>query len=95
MSASSCWVTWGMLSQAAWSRGPEILRTRDSGLTSTGPNFAKSTTGTFGSDGPVLTAPLITDLTKALTSSMRTRFFWPEPLTRPEVDAEFSGEFAD
>ena len=47
MSASSCWVTWGMLSQAACSRGPEIFCTRDSGLISTGPNFAKSTTGTL------------------------------------------------
>jgi hypothetical protein len=83
MSASSCWVTCGMFSQAACRRGPEILRTRDSGLISTGPNFAKSTTGTAGKAGPVLTAPLITDFTNCLTSSSSTRPFWPEPFTRP------------
>ena len=50
MSASSCWVTCGRLSQLACRRAPEMRWMRDSGLTSIAPNFAKSTSGTFGSD---------------------------------------------
>ena len=43
MSASSYCVTCGMLTHAACRRRPEIFWMRPSGLTSTSPNFAKST----------------------------------------------------
>ena len=49
MSASSCCVTCGTLTQLAWSRGPAIFWMRDSGSVSTRPYFAKSTVGTAGS----------------------------------------------
>ena len=52
MSASSQWVTWGMLTQEACSRGPEMRLMRDSGTVSIGPNLAKSTCGTEGSAPP-------------------------------------------
>ena len=83
MSASSNWVTCGMLTQLACRRGPEIFWIRDSGLSSIGPNFAKSTTGTRGSAAPQR-APRRSSahLTNALTSSSVTRPFGPEPCTR-------------
>ena len=49
MSASSNCVTCGMLTQLACRRGPAIFWMRESGRRSTGPNAAKSTSGTFGS----------------------------------------------
>ena len=52
MSASSLCVTWGMLTQEACSRGPEIFLMRESGMVSIGPNLAKSTCGTSGSAPP-------------------------------------------
>src|ERR1043166_2318064 len=55
---------------------------RPSGLTSTAPNFAKSTSGTFGNAPPVAGAPVLSAcLTQALTSSAVTRAFGPLPLT--------------
>src|SRR5258706_9850237 len=45
MSASSCWVTWGMETQLRCRNPPDSFLMRDSGFASTGPNFAKSTCG--------------------------------------------------
>ena len=88
MSASSNCVTCGRFTQLACSRGPAIFWTRVRGLSSIGPNFAKSTTGTRGSPEPAPAAaagawPLSARLTHAFTSACRTRFFGPVPVTRP------------
>ncbi len=85
MSASSCCVTCGMLTQAACSRVPEIFWMRPSGLTSTGPKAAKSTSGTRGSAAPADSArggPASAFFTKALTSSSLMRPLSPLPVTR-------------
>src|SRR5271165_6556774 len=79
MSASSVWVTCGTFTQDACSRGPEMRLMRDSGTVSTGPNLAKSTTGTAGRAPPPATAPA--DLARAaLMSSLVMRPFSPAPL---------------
>ena len=52
MSASSNCVTCGRFTQLACSRAPEIFWMRVSGLVSTGPKAAKSTTGTLGRPRP-------------------------------------------
>ena len=84
MSASSCCVTCGTLTQLACSRGPEIFWMRDSGSVSMRPYFAKSTAGTAGSAlAAAPPPPSMTSLTNALTSSAVTRPFAPEPRTRP------------
>ena len=81
MSASSVWVTCGTLTHEACSRGPEIRLMRDSGTVSTGPNLAKSTSGTAGSAAP---PPAATGAAPpeiaALTSSRVMRPFSPLPL---------------
>ena len=45
MSASSCWVTCGMLTQLRCRLAPESFLMRVSALVSIGPNLAKSTCG--------------------------------------------------
>ncbi len=94
MSASSNCVTWGIITQLRARFAPEIFLMRDSGRTSIGPNFAKSTDGQGSrlsappppmppaaapADGPM---PLMTVLTKFCTSSCRMRPFGPAPVTR-------------
>src|SRR5580704_4022718 len=79
MSASSVWVTCGTFTHDACNRGPEMRLMRDSGTVSTGPNLAKSTTGTAGRAPPPATAPV--DRASAdLMSSLVMRPFSPEPL---------------
>ena len=86
MSASSICQTCGTLSQLACRRGPEIFWMRPSGLTSTAPNFEKSTSGIFGRAAPPAPAapPLLSVcLTQPFTSSAVIRPLRPEPFTRP------------
>ena len=83
MSASSCCVTCGTLTQLACSRGPEIFWMRDNGSVSMRPYFAKSTLGTAGSALAAPPPPCMISLTNALTSSAVTRPLAPEPRTRP------------
>jgi hypothetical protein len=45
MSASSWFVTWGIITQLRCRLAPEIFLIRDRGLLSTGPNLAKSICG--------------------------------------------------
>jgi hypothetical protein len=45
MSASSCWVTCGIIAQLRARLAPEIFWMRDSGFSSISPNLAKSTFG--------------------------------------------------
>ena len=45
MSASSCWVTWGIITQLRARFGPLMRLIRDSGTRSIGPYLAKSTVG--------------------------------------------------
>src|SRR6185312_3316005 len=87
MSASSNCVTCGMFTQLACRRGPEIFCMRDSALVSTGPNCAKSTTGTAGSAPPpgagagAGAPPDSAFFTNAFTSSCVMRPLNPVPLT--------------
>ena len=93
MSASSNCVTWGMLTQLACRRGPDILWIRDNGSVLTGPYCAKSTAGTAGKavvpGAAVAAAAVVADgvpesdaLTKLLMSSWVMRLLKPCPLTR-------------
>src|SRR6266540_2171051 len=92
ISASSWFVTCGIITQLRARFAPEIFLIRDSGFDSTGPNLAKSICGhanRLSWPPPVMApaagaaaAPLITCLTKLRTSSCRMRFFGPLPLTR-------------
>src|SRR5579863_1901062 len=93
MSASSLFVTCGIMTQLRCRFAPEIFLMRDSGFGSIGPNFEKSTFGhgsRFSSPPPAGAAaatgaarwPVITPFTKPVTSSFVMRPFGPEPCTR-------------
>ena len=98
MSASSCCVTCGMLSQLACRRAPEIRWMRDSGLSSTAPNFAKSTSGTLGSADTGAGGAR----TGAVRMALHMRFhillsdapLRPGALDLAEIRAELAREFA-
>ena len=92
ISASSNWVTCGIIAQLRARLAPEIFWIRDSGLLSIAPNLAKSTfghgsklspppaaTGTAGARS--CSAPDITAFTWCWTSSRLMRPFRPRPLT--------------
>ncbi len=97
MSASSWFVTCGIITQLRCRFAPEIFLMRDRSLRSTAPNLAKSTTGHGsrpGSEPPVAAAagafaacalvcaaPAITDLTKPSRSACVMRPCGPLPLT--------------
>jgi len=95
ISASSNCVTCGIETQLRCRLAPESFWMRDSGFVSTGPNFAKSTSGQAGKlngsapprgaarceAGPGAPPCAMTPLTKACTSSCSTRPFGPLPRT--------------
>src|SRR5262245_51172748 len=89
MSASSWLVTCGIITQLRCRAGPEIFLIRGSCTVSTGPNFAKSTSGHGTRPRPAPAAGAaagagpraITPFTNACTSDVRMRFFGPLPRT--------------
>src|SRR5512135_2876290 len=87
MSASSNCVTCGIITQLRCRFAPEIFLMRDSGLASTAPNLAKSTSGHGSRPGsappPEGAPPPASDfLTKFCTSSLVMRPLGALPLTR-------------
>ena len=94
MSASSCCVTCGTLTQLACSRGPEIFWMRDSGSVSTRPYFAKSTVGTAGSAPPRGAAALHDLLDERLDVVGRDAAFRARAAHAAEIDAELARELA-
>ena len=58
MSASSWWVTCGIITQLRARLGPEIFLIRESGTRSTSPYFAKSTLGHGARFRPGIPAPV-------------------------------------
>ena len=93
MSASSWLVTCGIITQLRCRFAAEIFLIRDSGLTSIGPNFAKSTFGQgnrskptpppAGAAGETRAGADEAPIANAATSSFRIRPLVPVPLTRP------------
>ena len=89
MSASSCWVTCGIITQLRARLAPEIFLIRDSGLDSTGPNLAKSTCGHGSRLSPVPppaaaargAPPCIVAFTNAATSAREIRPLRSLPLS--------------
>ena len=88
MSASSNWVTCGIITQLRASPGAEIFWMRVRAWVSIGPNLAKSTLGQGGSPRSAsppppraLTPPASACFTKDWMSSLRIRPFGPEPVT--------------
>ena len=96
ISASSCWVTCGIITQLRARFWPEIFLIRESSFTSTAPNLVKSTFGHGKRSKPppkeaagaaaLFSAPpfCITPFTKDLTSSFTIRPLAPLPLTKPK-----------